>query len=97
MPRTVLEPRFQVEYLSILDSEGHLDTALEPKLSPGELRSSTASWSSVAASTSAWCACSARAASAPRADQGSRGVQLRQRLHAPATDWMYRPFARPPR
>jgi pyruvate dehydrogenase E1 component alpha subunit len=39
MPRTVLEPRFQVEYLSILDSEGHLDAALEPKLSPGELRS----------------------------------------------------------
>ncbi len=39
MPRTVLEPRFQVEYLSILDSEGNLDTALEPKLSPDELRS----------------------------------------------------------
>jgi pyruvate dehydrogenase E1 component alpha subunit len=39
MPRTILEPRFQVEYLSILDSEGHLDTALEPKLSPDELRS----------------------------------------------------------
>src|SRR2546430_17596254 len=38
MPRTVLEPRFQVEYLSILDSEGHLDAALEPKLSPDELR-----------------------------------------------------------
>ena len=38
MPRTVLEPRFQVEYLSILDSEGHLDPALEPKLSPDELR-----------------------------------------------------------
>src|SRR5205823_14017450 len=38
MPRTVLEPRFQLEYLSILDSEGHLDPALEPKLSPDELR-----------------------------------------------------------
>ena len=38
MPRTVLEPRFQVEYLSILDSEGNLDTSLEPKLSPDELR-----------------------------------------------------------
>ncbi len=25
MPRTILEPRFQVEYLSILDSEGRLD------------------------------------------------------------------------
>src|SRR3989338_3908065 len=39
MPRTVLEPRFHVEYLSILDSEGNLDTALEPKLSPEELKS----------------------------------------------------------
>ncbi|MGH7275969.1 MAG: pyruvate dehydrogenase (acetyl-transferring) E1 component subunit alpha, partial [Candidatus Rokuibacteriota bacterium] len=38
MPRTVLEPRFQVEYLSILDSEGNLDAALEPQLSPDELR-----------------------------------------------------------
>ncbi|OGK77536.1 MAG: pyruvate dehydrogenase (acetyl-transferring) E1 component subunit alpha [Candidatus Rokubacteria bacterium GWA2_73_35] len=38
MPRTVLEPRFQVEHLSILDSEGHLDAALEPTLEPGELR-----------------------------------------------------------
>lgn len=39
MPRTVLEPRFHVEHLSILDSEGNLDTALEPKLSPEELKS----------------------------------------------------------
>jgi len=39
MPRTVLEPRFHLEHLSILDSEGHLDTALEPKLSPEELKS----------------------------------------------------------
>src|SRR2546422_183390 len=39
MPRTILEPRFHVEYLSILDSDGNLDAALEPKLSPGELRS----------------------------------------------------------
>ncbi|OGL12384.1 MAG: pyruvate dehydrogenase (acetyl-transferring) E1 component subunit alpha [Candidatus Rokubacteria bacterium RIFCSPLOWO2_02_FULL_73_56] len=38
MPRTLLEPRFQVEHLSILDSEGTLDTALEPKLAPDELR-----------------------------------------------------------
>src|SRR5207244_11010365 len=39
MPRTILEPRFHVEYLSILDSDGNLDAALEPKLDPGELRS----------------------------------------------------------
>src|SRR5438128_4340857 len=39
MPRTILEPRFHVEYLSILDSDGNLDAALEPKLAPGELRS----------------------------------------------------------
>src|SRR3990172_13372365 len=39
MPRTVLEPRFHLEHLSILDSEGHLDTALEPKLSPEALKS----------------------------------------------------------
>src|SRR3989338_9961767 len=39
MPRTVLEPRFHVEYLSILDGEGNLPPALEPKLSPEELKS----------------------------------------------------------
>src|SRR2546422_7114788 len=39
MPRTALEPRFQVEHLSILDSEGNLDTALEPKLPDRDLRS----------------------------------------------------------
>jgi pyruvate dehydrogenase E1 component alpha subunit len=38
MPRTVLEPRFQVEYLSILDSEGNLDTSLEPDISDGDLQ-----------------------------------------------------------
>jgi pyruvate dehydrogenase E1 component alpha subunit len=38
MPRTTLEPRFQVEYLSILDSDGNLDAALEPDLSDAELR-----------------------------------------------------------
>jgi pyruvate dehydrogenase E1 component subunit alpha len=32
MPRTVLEPAFPVEHLSILDSEGNLDTALEPDI-----------------------------------------------------------------
>jgi pyruvate dehydrogenase E1 component alpha subunit len=39
MPRIALEPRFQVEYLSILDSDGNLDTALEPKLADTDLRS----------------------------------------------------------
>jgi pyruvate dehydrogenase E1 component alpha subunit len=38
MPRTVLEPRFQIEYLSILDSEGTLDAALEPELSADDLK-----------------------------------------------------------
>ena len=38
MPRTVLEPRFQVEYLSILDSDGNLDTSLEPEVSPADLK-----------------------------------------------------------
>src|ERR671935_941142 len=38
MPRTVLEPRFQVEYLSILDAEGHLDSALDPGLPAAELK-----------------------------------------------------------
>src|SRR2546422_686389 len=38
MPRTILEPRFQVEYLSILDSEGNLDAALDPGLPPAELK-----------------------------------------------------------
>src|SRR5512132_3602108 len=39
MPRTALEPRFQVEHLSVLDSEGTLDTSLEPKLSADDLSS----------------------------------------------------------
>ena len=38
MPRITLEPRFQVEYLSILDSDGNLDTALEPELSAEDLK-----------------------------------------------------------
>jgi pyruvate dehydrogenase E1 component alpha subunit len=38
MPRTPLEPRFTVEYLSILDSDGNLDSTLEPDLSPSELK-----------------------------------------------------------
>jgi pyruvate dehydrogenase E1 component alpha subunit len=38
MPRTVLEPRFQVEYLSILDSDGNLDTSLEPDIAAEDLR-----------------------------------------------------------
>jgi len=38
MPRTPLEPRFQVEYLSILDAEGNLDASLEPKLPAGDLK-----------------------------------------------------------
>jgi pyruvate dehydrogenase E1 component alpha subunit len=38
MPRTILEPRFQVEYLSVLDSDGKLDTSLEPDLSAAELK-----------------------------------------------------------
>jgi pyruvate dehydrogenase E1 component alpha subunit len=38
MPRTRLEPRFHVEYLSILDSDGNVDTALEPDLSTDELK-----------------------------------------------------------
>jgi pyruvate dehydrogenase E1 component alpha subunit len=39
MPRTVLEPRFQIESLSILDSDGGLDRTLEPNLSADDLRS----------------------------------------------------------
>jgi len=38
MPRKLLEPRFSVEHLSILDSDGNLDTALEPELPPDELK-----------------------------------------------------------
>jgi pyruvate dehydrogenase E1 component alpha subunit len=38
MPRTRVEPRFHVEYLSILDSDGHLDAALEPDIPEAELK-----------------------------------------------------------
>src|ERR671934_95205 len=37
MPRTPLEPRFTVEYLSVLDAEGNLDSALDPGLPAAEL------------------------------------------------------------
>jgi pyruvate dehydrogenase E1 component alpha subunit len=38
MPRTILEPQFAIEHLSILDSDGNLDTTLEPELSADDLR-----------------------------------------------------------
>ena len=38
MPRTRVEPRFQVEYLSILDSDGALDDALDPHIPDDDLR-----------------------------------------------------------
>src|SRR5215831_18629434 len=38
MPRTALEPQYAIEHLSVLDSDGNLDTDLEPRLSPDELR-----------------------------------------------------------
>jgi pyruvate dehydrogenase E1 component alpha subunit len=38
MPRTQIEPQFATERLSILDSDGKLDTKLEPKLSPDDLK-----------------------------------------------------------
>src|SRR5262245_61823605 len=38
MPRTIIEPTFQVEHLSILDSDGNVDTALEPEIAPATLQ-----------------------------------------------------------
>jgi pyruvate dehydrogenase E1 component alpha subunit len=38
MPRKPLEPPFSIEYLSILDSDGNLDTALEPEIAPADLK-----------------------------------------------------------
>ncbi len=38
MPRTTIEPQFTVEHLSILDSDGTLDSALEPDIAPEELK-----------------------------------------------------------
>ncbi len=38
MPRTPIEPQFTVEHLSILDSDGNLDSALEPPIAPDELK-----------------------------------------------------------
>ncbi len=38
MPRTHVEPRFQIDYLSILDSDGTLDDALDPRIPPDELK-----------------------------------------------------------
>src|SRR5262252_3329900 len=38
MPRTILEPQFAIEHLSILDSDGNLDTTLEPDLAADDLK-----------------------------------------------------------
>jgi len=38
MPRTIIEPQFTIEHLSILDSDGNLDSALDPAIPPEELR-----------------------------------------------------------
>ena len=38
MPRTIIEPTFQVEHLSVLDADGNLDTALEPDIAPAALQ-----------------------------------------------------------
>src|SRR5213593_3161886 len=38
MPRTPLEPRFQVDYLSILDADGNLDRSLEPDIPSDDLK-----------------------------------------------------------
>jgi pyruvate dehydrogenase E1 component alpha subunit len=38
MPRTAVEPRFQVESLSVLDSDGNLDVALDPAIPPDDLK-----------------------------------------------------------
>ncbi len=38
MPRTRVEPRFQVEHLSILDTDGTLDGALDPNIPPDDLK-----------------------------------------------------------
>ena len=38
MPRTLIEPQFPIERLSILDGDGKLDAKLEPMLSPEDLK-----------------------------------------------------------
>ncbi|HET9492195.1 MAG TPA: pyruvate dehydrogenase (acetyl-transferring) E1 component subunit alpha [Methylomirabilota bacterium] len=38
MPRKTLEPRFSVEFLSVLDADGNLDTTLEPDIAPERLQ-----------------------------------------------------------
>ena len=38
MPRTPLDLRLSVDHLSILDSDGNLDTALEPDIAAGDLK-----------------------------------------------------------
>ena len=38
MPRTIIEPQFTIEHLSILDSDGNLDSALDPGIPPDELK-----------------------------------------------------------
>ena len=42
MPRTTIEPQFTIEHLSILDSDGNLDSALDPRIPADELQRVTA-------------------------------------------------------
>ena len=97
MPKTKIELPDTIEHLSILDSDGNLDSALGPRSPPRSSRACTARCCSAAASTSGCCGCSARGASAPsrrsrarrRAQVGSVGT-----LRAAPTGWC-RPSARP--
>src|SRR6266852_1663208 len=38
MPRTIIEPQFTIEHLSILDSDGNLDSALDPRIPHEDLQ-----------------------------------------------------------
>jgi hypothetical protein len=38
MPRTIIEPQFAIEHLSILDADGNLDSRLEPPIPPETLK-----------------------------------------------------------
>jgi len=38
MPRTLIEPQFTVEHLSVLDADGNLDSAVEPPIPPDDLK-----------------------------------------------------------
>ena len=94
MPRTIIEPQFTIEHLSILDSDGNLDTALEPEISARRPQAPLSRHAARPASRRAHAAAAAPGTHRHlRAHQGPGGLPGRQRVpRCGRTDWMVPSF-----